>query len=472
MADWEERFDDYVGRLGGVLGHADRRAPLRAYTTGLLLPGERKSVEPMAARVDPSRVGAAHQSLHHFVAKAAWDDAALLRAVRDYALPALLERGPIRAWLVDDTGLPKKGKLSVGVARQYCGQLGKRENCQVAVALSVANEAASLPIACRLYLSEAWAADPARRAMAGVPEEVAFRTKPTIALEQIGRALADGVPPGVVVTDAGYGNDTDLRDGITGLGLPYVAGILGTTTLWPPGAGPLPARPRSGRGRPPRRLRRDPEHQPLAAEKLATGLPAGAWRTVTWREGTAGPLASRFAAVRVRPAHDDFRLGEPRAEEWFLAEWPEDEEGPTKYWLSTLPETATLEELVATARLRWRVERDFEELKQELGLGHFEGRGWRGFHHHASLCIAAYALLVAERCRFPPPGWRPRLAAPERPADYRPRNSSRAPRAAQPGVDRHLAPAPRGRADAPAAAMPLLPAALRAAAHAPQLMTR
>jgi SRSO17 transposase len=472
MADWEERFDDYVGRLGGVLGHADRRAPLRAYTTGLLLPGERKSVEPMAARVDPSRVGAAHQSLHHFVAKAAWDDAALLRAVRDYALPALLERGPIRAWLVDDTGLPKKGKLSVGVARQYCGQLGKRENCQVAVTLSVANEAASLPIAYRLYLSEAWAADPARRAMAGVPEEVAFRTKPTIALEQIGRALADGVPRGVVVTDAGYGNDTDFRDGIAGLGLTYVAGILGTTTLWPPGAGPLPARPRSGRGRPPKRLRRDPEHQPLAAEKLATGLPAGAWRTVTWREGTAGPLTSRFAAVRLRPAHDDFRLGEPRAEEWFLAEWPEDEEGPTKYWLSTLPETATLEELVATARLRWRIERDFEELKQELGLGHFEGRGWRGFHHHASLCIAAYAFLVAERCRFSPPGWRPRLAAPERPADYRPRNSSRAPRAAQPGVDRDLAPAPRGRADAPAAAMPLLPAELRAAAHAPELMTR
>src|SRR5215204_2212588 len=472
MADWEERFDAYVGRLGGVLGHADRRAPLRAYTTGLLLPGERKSVEPMAARVEPSRVGAAHQSLHHFVAKAAWDDAALLRAVRDHALPALLERGPVRAWLVDDTGLPKKGKLSVGVARQYCGQLGKRENCQVAVTLSVANEAASLPIAYRLYLSEAWAADPARRAMAGVPEEVAFRTKPTIALEQIGRALADGVPPGVVVIDAGYGNDTDFRDGITGLGLTYVAGILGTTTLWPPGAGPLPARPRSGRGRPPERLRRDPEHQPLAAERLATGLPAGAWRTVTWREGTAGPLTSRFAAVRVRPAHDDFRLGEPRAEEWFLAEWPEDEEGPTKYWLSTLPETATLEELVATARLRWRIERDFEELKQELGLGHFEGRGWRGFHHHAALCIAAYGFLVAERCRFPPPGRRPRPRAPERPADHRPRGSPRAPRAAQPGLDRHPAPAPGGGADAPPAALPLLPAGLRAAACVQQFMTR
>src|SRR4051794_4407491 len=471
MAGWEERFDDYVERLGDVLGHADRRAPLRAYTTGLLLPGERKSVEPMAARADPARVGAAHQSLHHFVAKAAWDDATLLRAVRDYALPAMLERGPVRAWLVDDTGLPKKGKLSVGVARQYCGQLGKRDNCQVAVTLSVATEHASLPVAYRLYLPEAWAADPARRAMAGVPEEVAFATKPAIALEQIGQALADGVPPGVVVTDAGYGNDTDFRDGVTALGLPYVAGIQGTTGLWPPGTGPLPAEPRSGRGRPPKRLRRDPERQPLAAGRLAAGLPAGAWKAVTWREGTAGPLASRFAAVRVRPAHGDTTRSEPRAEEWLLAEWPEGESEPTDYWLSTLPETATLEELVATARLRWRIERDFEELKQELGLGHFGGRGRRGFHHHASLCIAAYGFLVAERCRFSPPGWRPRPKAPERRADYRPRGSSRAPRAAQPGLDRDLAPAPRGRADAPPAPMSLLPAGLRASARAHQLMT-
>src|SRR5881398_3492707 len=363
MADREERFGNYVERLGDLLGHADRRAPLRAYTTGLLLPGERKGVEPMAARVDPARVGAAHQPLHHFVAKAAWDDAALLAAVRGHVLPAMLERGPVRAWLVDDTGPPKKGKLSVGVARQCCGQLGKRDNCQVAVTLSVATEAASLPVAYRLYLPEAWAAAPARRATAGVPEEVEFRTKPAIALDQIGQALADGVPPGVVVTDAGYGNDTDFRDGVTALGLPYVAGIQGTTGLWPPGRGPLPAEPRSGRGRPPKRLRRDAAHQPLAAERLAAGLPAGAWEAVTWREGTAGPLASRFAAVRVRPAHGDTGRTEPRPEEWFLAEWPEGRKEPTKYWLATLPEAATLEELVATAKLRWRIERDFEELK-------------------------------------------------------------------------------------------------------------
>jgi SRSO17 transposase len=472
MAGWEERFGHYVERSGDVLGHADRRGPLRAYCTGLLLPGERKSVEPMAARVDPFRVGAAHQSLHHFVAKAPWDDAALLAAVRSYALPAIEEHGPIRAWLVDDTGLPKKGRLSVGVARQYCGQLGKQDNCQVAVTLSVANQHASLPVAYRLYLPEAWADDPARRTMAGVPEEVAFRTKPEIALEQIGQAVADGVPPGVVVTDAGYGNDTGFRDGVTAQGLPYVAGILGTTTLWPPGAGPLPPRPWSGRGRPPKRLRRDPGHRPLSAEKLAPGLPAGAWRAVTWREGTAGELASRFAAVRVRPAHRDTTRAEPRGEEWLLVEWPEGEKEPTNYWLSTLPEAAPIEELVATAKLRWRVERDFEELKQELGLGHFEGRGWRGFHHHASLCIAAYGFLVAERCRFSPPGWRPRLAAPARPAGYRPRGAPDPARAAQPGLDRDLAAPPRGRLDAPPAAVSVLPAGLPAAASARYLMTR
>jgi SRSO17 transposase len=472
VANWEERFGSYVERLGEVLGHADRRGPLRAYATGLLLPGERKSVEPMAARVEPFRVGAAHQSLHHFVAKAPWDDAALLAAVRDHVLPAIEERGPIRAWIVDDTGLPKKGKLSAGVARQYCGQRGKRDNCQVAVTLSVANEAASLPIAYRLYLPEGWADDPARRAMAGVPGEVAFRTKPEIALEQVGRAVADGVPRGVVVTDAGYGNDTGFRDGITALDLPYVAGIQGTTGLWAPGTGPLPAKPWSGRGRPPKRLRRDEAHQPLAAAKLAVGLPASAWRSISWREGTTGALTSRFAAVRVRPAHGDTGRTEPRPEEWFLVEWPEGEKEPVGYWLSTLPENAALEELVTTAKLRWRIERDFEELKQELGLGHFEGRGWRGFHHHAALCIAAYGFLVAERCRFSPPGRRPRLQAPEPPGDYRPRGSPRPAGAAQPRLDRHLAPPARRGARALPAPMSLLLARLASQAHNRQLVTR
>ncbi len=472
MAGWEDRFGSYVERLGAVLGHADRRGPFRAYATGLLLPGERKSVEPMAARVEPFRVGAAHQSLHHFVAKAAWDDATVLTAVRGYVLPALEEHGPVRAWIVDDTGLPKKGKLSVGVARQYCGQAGKQESCQVAVTLSAANEHASLPIAYRLYLPEGWALDPARRAMAGVPEEIRFATKPAIALEQIRRAVADGVPRGVVVADAGYGNDTDFRDGVTALDLPYVVGIQGSTTLWPPGTGPLPAKPWSGKGRPPTRLRRSAQHQPLAAAKLAVALPADAWRQVTWREGTAGTLSSRFAAVQVRPAHRDTDRARPRPPEWLLVEWPEGEAEPTKYWLSTLSEAAGLEELVATAKLRWRIERDFEELKQELGLGHFEGRGWRGFHHHAALCIAAYGFLVAERCRFSPPDRRPRLTAPGRPEGFRPRGSPGPSRAAQSRLDRHLAQVSRRGADAAPAAMPVLLAAFPATANSSKLMTR
>src|SRR5689334_10024484 len=205
-----QRFRAYAERLAQSIGHSDRHEPLRGYLTGLVLPGGRKSVEPMAALLAPERVRQTHQSLHHLVADARWEDEAVLKAVREYALAALTQRGPIQAWIIDDTGMPKKGRHSVGVARQYCGQLGKQDNCQVAVTLSVANEAASLPIAYRLYLPDAWAADPARRATAGVPEEVAFATKPAIALGQGRQALADVVPPGVVVSDAGYGNGTDF----------------------------------------------------------------------------------------------------------------------------------------------------------------------------------------------------------------------------------------------------------------------
>lgn len=275
------RFAAYVEALGAALGHADRVAPLRSYCAGLLLPGERKSIEPMAARVEPGRVQAAHQSLHHLVAKADWSDAAVLAVVRAQVLPVIRQRGPIQAWIVDDTGFPKKGTHSVGVARQYCGQLGKQENCQVAVSLSVANGHASLPVAYRLYLPQAWAEDGTRRARAGVPDDLRFATKPQIALEQIRRAQADGIPPGTVLADAGYGVDTDFRDGITGLGLSYVVGIQSSASLWPPGQAPLPVKPHGGRGRPSTRVRRSAEHKPISARELAASLPKGAWRRVT-----------------------------------------------------------------------------------------------------------------------------------------------------------------------------------------------
>ena len=421
----ERRFAAYVEHLAQAVGHADRVAPLKAYCTGLILPGVRKSVEPMAARLEPARVQAAHQSLHHFVAKADWSDEALLALVRAEVLPEMERHGPIRAWVVDDTGFPKKGRHSVGVARQYCGQIGKQDNCQVAVTLSVASLHASLPIAYKLYLPELWVEDWERRAKAGVPEGVSFRTKPEIALDQIRSALAAGVSPGIVLADAGYGVDTGFRTALTDLGLPYSLGIQSSTTLWPPGQAPLPPKPWSGRGRPPTRVRRDPDHTPLSAKDLAKALPREAWQIVSWREGTNATLISRFTAVRVRPAHRDHLRHEPWPEEWFLVEWPEGEQEPTKYWLSTLPPQTAITDLVEQAKLRWRIERDYQELKQEIGLGHYEGRGWRGFHHHASLCIAAYGFLVSERGRIPPSGPETAiLQAPRLPDGYRPRGAS------------------------------------------------
>jgi SRSO17 transposase len=398
-----QRFRAYVARLTAALGHRDRHGPLRDYVTGLCLPGERKSIEPMAARVDPRHVPARHQSMHHFIANASWDDGVVLRVARETVLAALERHGPVAAWVVDDTGIPKKGNHSVGVARQYCGVLGKQDNCQVAVSVSVAHERASIPVAYRLYLPETWARDRRRRRAAGVPDTIVFRAKWQIALEQITNLTSEGVPAAPVVADAGYGVVTAFRDALTAQGIPYIVGISTETTVWPPGQAPLPPRTYRGRGRPPTAVRRTRRHRPLSVAALAQHLPASTWRTVTWRQGTRGAMRSRFAAVRVRPAHRDESRVSPRPEEWLVIEWPRTEAAPIKYWLSTLPATTPGAELVGLAMLRWRIERDYQELKDELGLDHFEGRGWRGFHHHASLCIAAYAFLAAERlAHFPP----------------------------------------------------------------------
>lgn len=423
LSQSRERFEAYLARLGDALGHADRREPLRAYLTGLMLPGERKSVEPMAARVDPRRTRSRHQSMHHFVATSPWEDGEVLAIARDYALAAMERHAPVGAWVVDDTGHPKKGKHSVGVARQYCGILGKQDNCQVAVSVSLVNETMSVPAAYRLYLPEAWAGDVERRRRAGVPEDVEFAPKWRIALDEIQRLRTEGLPPAPVVSDAGYGDSTDFRDGVRALGLSYAVGIKPGTTLWGPGTEPLPPPPYSGRGRPPRRLRRDEQHRPLTAEALAATLPKRAWRTLRWREGAKGKMSSRFAAVRVRAAHRDINRHSPREEEWLLVEWPASESKPTKYCLSSVPQDASLEDIVGLVKLRWRIERDYEELKSELGLGHYEGRGWRGFHHHATLCIAAYAFLAAERARLSPPQALAFLRQPRVPRGFRPRGA-------------------------------------------------
>ena len=424
------RFAAYIEGLANAAGHADRHAPLKNYCMGLLLPGERKSVEPMAARLAPDNVRRVHQSLHHLVADAPWDDGQMLAQVRREVLPAMQKQSPVVAWIVDDTGFPKQGRHSVGVARQYCGQIGKQDNCQAAVSVSVSTWSASLPIAWRLYLPEIWCQDSERRRQAKVPEDVEFQTKPEIALQQIRQALEQEVPPGVVLADAGYGNGMPFRTALTELGLQYVVGIETSTTVWKPGQQPLPAPERKpGRGATPKRLQRNRDHQPVPVKQLAAELPASAWKDIGWRQGSEGTLRSRFAAVRVRPAHRDYKRTEPHPAEWLLVEWPKGEPAPTKYWLSTMPEKTALKSLVKIAKHRWIIERDYEELKQELGLGHYEGRSWRGFHHHASLCIAAYGFLVAERNRFSPSARTGHLGlpTPEPPPDFRPRGSPCAP---------------------------------------------
>ena len=352
-------------------------------------------------------------------------DEGVLEQVRQQVLPAMQKQGPVEAWIVDDTGFPKKGKHSVGVTRQYCGQVGKQENCRVAVSLSVATWSCSLPVALRLYLPKEWAEDNARRQKAEVPEEIGFQTKPEIAMDQIRAMVEANMPSGVVLADAGYGINTGFRQGLTELGLQYVVGVQSSITVWEPGKQPLPAKPRGKMGRPPRLLQRSAEHQPIAVKQLAMSLPSAVFRKISWREGTERTLRSRFAAVRIRPAHRDYWKAEPHAEEWLLIEWPPGEAEPTKYWLSTMAGNTTLKALVRMAKHRWIIERDYQELKQELGLGHFEGRNWRGFHHHATLCIAAYGFLVAERTRFSPSARAGQLefvAAGPTP-DFRPRGS-------------------------------------------------
>jgi SRSO17 transposase len=422
----QKRFAAYLDRLAHAAGHLDRVTPLKSYCTGLLLPGERKSVEPMAARLCPENVRQTHQSLHHIVAHAPWSDDDLLQAVRQYVVPAMQKQAPLVAWIVDDTGFLKKGNHSVGVARQYCGQVGKQENCRVAVSLSISTMKASLPISWRLYLPELWTQNRQGRKATGVPEEIGFQTKPEIALEQIRTAVARQIPSAPVLADAGYGNDTKFRAGITEAELLYVVGVQSSLSVWKPGQVPLSKRKWNGIGRPTKLLRRDRRHQPVSVRELAISLPSSAWKNVVWSEGTRKPLRSRFAALRVRAAHRDYWMSEPRPEEWLLIEWPSQQADPIKYWLSTLSAETKLRDLVRLAKQRWIIERDYEEMKQELGLGHYEGRGWRGFHHHATLCIAAYGFLVAERSRFSPSARAGHLdlSALETPQHFRPRGSS------------------------------------------------
>lgn len=395
----EERFLTYVNDIVKDLGHADRRQPAIWYLRGLILPGERKSVEPMAARVAPENVSAAHQSMGHLAASADWSDARVHCTVAHKVSPKLLTED-LPWFIADDTTIAKKGTHSVGVARQYSGRSGKVDNCQCAVSVSIASERGSIPIGYRLYLPEEWAADMERRQRAGVPEEIVFQTKGQIVRDLLKQAISQGLAEvqagyearGVALMDAAYGDEAGLRDWLSEQKFLYVAAVREGTGVWWGEHQPATPLPQTA-GRPRTRLVRDQSHQPISVSELARALPETKWKTISWREGTNGRLSSRFARVRVRASQGD----KDRKLEWLLIEWPEGQDKPAHFWLSTLPEPTPLKELVRNAMGRWRIERDYEELKSELGLHHYEGRGWRGFHHHATLCIAAYGFLMLER---------------------------------------------------------------------------
>ena len=464
-------FERYMAHLCSGLGHSDRHAGLRGYCTGLMAPLQRKSVEPMAAHLAPASTRSRHQSLHHFVAESGWSDNEMMLRVAQWVVPAM-DFSDGGWWIVDDTGFPKQGTHSVGVARQYCGMLGKQDNCQVAVSVSLASQGGSLPVGWQLYLPKEWCEDEARRAKAGVPKGAAFATKPAIALAQIERLLSQGAPKHCVLADAGYGTDTAFRERLSELGLAYVVGVTGQVTAWPPGHAPLPPEVYSGRGNVPtrQRLGQAAHQRPVSMKEMALALPPAQWQTLEWREGTNFTLQSRFARVRVRAAHRDHQRSKLRPEEWALIEWPEGHQEPMKYWLSTLPEDIPLQRMVLEAKMRWRIERDYQDLKQDLGLGDYEGRGWRGFHHHASLSIAAYGFLMAQQLRHPDGAGKKNAAQRQEPAlptHYKPRGSPAhaAPRAL---VHHELAAANRRSLAQDATKVPLLSSRKRKASFVTQ----
>jgi len=389
-------LNEYADYLTNDMGRPERRRAMEQYLLGLLLDGERKSIEPMAARLvdDPSRIEGMRQRLQQCVTVSPWSEDEMFRRV---ALKLDDELPDVETLIFDDTGFAKKGEHSVGVARQYSGTLGRTDNCQVAVSLHLAGERGSGCIAMRLYLPKSWAEDRARCAKAGVPDDVTFLPKWQIALEQLDKALDWGVRRHLVLADSGYGDATEFREGISERNLQYAVGISSTLVMWPPGTTFTVPRKTKAKGPSPSRQRGSKE--PLSVKDLAATM---SYRKITWREGTRGPQSSRFAAVRVRTAHGHKQGRPPGEEQWLLCEWPEEESAPSKYYLSSLPPSTSLKRLVRLVKLRWRIERDYQDMKGEVGLDHFEGRMWKGFHHHSALCAAAHAFLALRRALSPP----------------------------------------------------------------------
>jgi SRSO17 transposase len=383
-----DRWQEYLGGLGGKLRDKRQRASFAMYALGLLSDGERKSLEPIAARAcgDPERTHAVHEQLIHFLAASPWCDTPVREYAAKHAVQAMQTQAPIRSWIIDDSGFLKQGIHSPGVQRQYTGSAGKTTNCQIGVSLVMASEYAHVAADFRLYLPESWIADRERCRRAHIPDTVDYSPKWVLALNMIEAALQAGFPKGVVLADADYGTKTIFRDMLETLGLRYAVGVQSTNKLRVLGEdGTCSARMTIGE----------------AGRSLQRRL-----RQVTWREGTRATLRSRFARVRVVVDREDGRAREP---EWLLIEWPEGESSPTKFVLSTLPASISCKELVRTVKSRWRIERSYEDLKGELGLDHYEGRSFVGWHHHVSVVLACYAFLVAEHVRSFPPSARSKV---------------------------------------------------------------
>ena len=384
----ERRLDQYFARIGEVLGNKGQRASFATYAQGILSDGERKSVEPISARAcaDPARADAAHQQLLHFVGVATWSDERVRAEASRYALGAILAREKAEAWILDDTGFLKQGEYSVGVQRQYTGSAGKVTNCQVGVSLVFATRSEHLPIDFALYLPPSWTDDRKRRKAARIPDEVEFATKPALGIQMIRRALLAGVPRGVVLADAGYGCGADFRKELRELGLDYAVGVNSTINA--------------------RRVSRDgscrakPQRLTTIARQLQK---EGAFRRCTWRQGSRRAMSAGFARVRVQVGAAEHAT--------LLIEWRDHEPEPANYYLVSMAKIpAAMKQLVRLVMQRWRIERTYQDLKGELGLDHYEGRSYPGWHHHISVVLASYAFIVAERSRLFPPAARETVA--------------------------------------------------------------
>jgi len=398
----KDELEMFLADVTDGMGRTERRDAMCNYLRGLLLDGERKNFEPMAARLvdDETKIQGMRQRLQQAVAVADWDEGEMYRRLQ---VRALGELPGIEALVIDDTGIEKKGRHSVGVQRQYSGTCGRTENCQVITTLHLASEFGGVNIGSRLFLPESWAEDRERLAKAGVPAGIGHEPKWKLALGLIDRALADGVERLPVLADAGYGDSNEFRDALVARGLKYIVGVTGTAVVWQPGTRfkvPPPRKP-GDRGRPRTRCSVLGGRKPIAIKDIA-GRMKLPFRKVTWKEGSRGPQSGYFAAIRIRTAHKHAAGRPPGDEQWLLLEKTRRRKRPTTYYLSNLPASTSLRRLVRLAKLRWRIERDYQEMKSELGFDHYKGRGWRGLHHHLALVAAAHAFLTLRRALSPP----------------------------------------------------------------------